>query len=126
MADAHVLAVKNLLTTRTAAGEAFFISNGEPVPFRDFCIAVWKEFGHIPPFQVRIPKELAWGFGAVAEWATWAAGGKQATLSRGSVKDACAVRYVNLEKARRVLGYRPRVGLPEALKVSCQVSREWF
>ncbi|KAF2176665.1 C-3 sterol dehydrogenase/C-4 decarboxylase-like protein [Zopfia rhizophila CBS 207.26] len=118
-ADAHVLAVCNLLATGTAAGEAFFITNGGPVAFRDFCIAVWKEFGHIPPFQVNIPKGLAWGLGLMAEWATWVTGA-QATLSRRAVKDATAVRYVSLVKARRILGYKPRVNLPEALKVACQ------
>ena len=42
VADAHVLAVENLLTTRTATGEAIFISNEEPIPFRDFGLQVWK------------------------------------------------------------------------------------
>ncbi|KAF2198023.1 C-3 sterol dehydrogenase/C-4 decarboxylase-like protein [Delitschia confertaspora ATCC 74209] len=118
-ADAHVLAVRNLLTAGTAAGEAFFISNGEPVAFRDFCVAVWKEFGHVPPVQVRIPKSLAWGLGAVAEWVSWVVGGTT-TLSRGSVKDATAVRYVSMQKARRVLGYQPRVGLSEGVKITCE------
>lgn len=46
VADAHVQAVENLLATCTAAGEAIFISNEQPIPFRDFCLAVWKEFGY--------------------------------------------------------------------------------
>jgi len=121
VADAHVLAVQNLLGKGTAAGEAFFISNGEPVPFRDFCVAVWKEFGHYPPFELRIPKDLAVGMGAVAEWLGWALG-RKTSLSRGSVRDACAVRYVSIEKARKVLGYQARVSLPEALNITCEVS----
>ncbi|KAL9069078.1 MAG: hypothetical protein Q9161_005725 [Pseudevernia consocians] len=51
VADAHVLAVENLLSTRTAAGEAIFISNEEPIPFRDFCLEVWKNFGHYPSYE---------------------------------------------------------------------------
>lgn len=35
--DAHILAVKNLMISRTAAGKAFFIQNNEPITFRDFC-----------------------------------------------------------------------------------------
>ncbi|OCK84146.1 C-3 sterol dehydrogenase/C-4 decarboxylase-like protein [Lepidopterella palustris CBS 459.81] len=119
VADAHLLAVSNLLTTRTAAGEAFFVSNGQPVPFRDFCVAIWAEFGHVPPWEARIPRAVAWALGGVAEWVTWLTG-SQATLSRGSVKDACGVRYANLEKARRVLGYEPTVGLAEGVKIACQ------
>lgn len=121
VADAHVLAVKNLVSAHpTAAGQTFFISNGEPVPFRDFCLAVWKGFGHIPPFQIQIPKGLAWTLGCLAECMTWVMG-TQATLSRGSVKDACAIRYANLNKARRLLGYVPRIGLEEGIKEACQV-----
>ncbi|KAL8656002.1 MAG: hypothetical protein Q9210_000538 [Variospora velana] len=67
VADAHVLAVENLLLKRTAAGQAIFISNEQPLPFRDFCLAVWKEFGHFPPFEVKIPETLATFAGLMAE-----------------------------------------------------------
>ncbi|KAI9724549.1 MAG: hypothetical protein M1812_000617 [Candelaria pacifica] len=115
-----LLAAENLMSTRTAAGEAIFISNNEPVPFRDFCLAVWANFGHTPRFEVRIPRQLAWGIGYIAEWATWVSG-TSSTLTRGSVKDACATRYSNGAKAERILGYKPRVGLVEGLRISCEV-----
>ncbi|KAF2265653.1 NAD(P)-binding protein [Lojkania enalia] len=51
-ANAHVLAVQNLLNSGTAAGQAIFITNGEPISARDFCIAIWKEFGHVPKFNI--------------------------------------------------------------------------
>ncbi|KAK5011238.1 hypothetical protein LTR60_004800 [Cryomyces antarcticus] len=120
-ADAHVLAVENLLGPKTAAGEAFFISNQEPVPFRDFCLAVWAEFGHVPPYQVHIPATVAWFAGYLAEWATRLTG-SSATLSRGSVKDACGTRYASGQKAKKALGYSPRIGLVDAVRLSCQVS----
>lgn len=44
------------------------------------------------------------------------------TLSRGSVGDACAMRYVSGEKARRVLGFENVVGLEESIRQSCVVS----
>ncbi|KAK4974099.1 hypothetical protein LTR66_011077 [Elasticomyces elasticus] len=120
-ADAHVLAVENLLSSHpTAAGEAFFISNQEPIYFRDFCLACWKEFGHVPKWQIRIPANLAWFAGWVAEWTTWCTG-KEATLSRGSVEDAVGTRYANGQKARQFLGYVPKVGMAEAIKLSCKV-----
>jgi sterol-4alpha-carboxylate 3-dehydrogenase (decarboxylating) len=120
VADAHVLAVENLLTTATAAGEAFLITNGEPMPFRDFCLAVWANFGHVPKFQVTIPVSVASVVGFIAERATWLLG-TQATLSRGSVRDYTQTAYANISKARRVLGYEPRVGLDEGLKIACEV-----
>ena len=120
VADAHVLAVRNLLGPKTAAGEAFFITNGEPVPFRDFCLAVWANFGHVPKYQIRIPVAVAWFVGLVAEWATWLFGA-QATLSRGSVQDYTQTAYADIRKANSILEYRARVGLNEGLKISCDV-----
>lgn len=118
VADAHVLAAENLLSTRTAAGEAILISNEEPIPFRDFCLEVWKNFGHYPSFEVHIPVSLAALSGYIAELVTWVTG-TPTTLSRGSVLDACGTRYCNGEKARKVLGYKPRVGIEEGIRISC-------
>ncbi|OAL53432.1 C-3 sterol dehydrogenase/C-4 decarboxylase-like protein [Pyrenochaeta sp. DS3sAY3a] len=118
IADAHVLAVGNLLNSGTAAGQAFFISNGEPVSARDFCIAVWKEFGHVPPWSVHVPERLGWWLGAASEVAAWLTG-VEGPLNRGVVSEACRERYVCVGKARRVLGYEPRVGLEEGIRRSC-------
>jgi sterol-4alpha-carboxylate 3-dehydrogenase (decarboxylating) len=125
VADAHVLAIRNLLGPATAAGEAFFITNGEPITARDLCIAIWKEFGHVPPFQVGVPEGLAWWLGLGAECWSWVSG-TRGTFSRGIILDATKSRYVSISKAKRVLGYEPRVTLPEALKISCQVSWTLF
>lgn len=121
VADAHVLAIENLLSSRTAAGEVFFIQNNEPIAFRDFCIAIWAHFGHIPPYEVRIPESLAYLAGLVSEMVTWLMG-TTATLSRGSVRDACAIRYANGTRAKNILGYEARIGIEEAVRLSCEVS----
>ena len=47
IADAHILAAENLLSSKTAAGEIFFIQNNEPVTFREFSLEIWKNFGHV-------------------------------------------------------------------------------
>ena len=91
------------------------------MPFRDICLAVWRECGHFPPFEIHIPKTVAAIFGFLAEVVTYMTG-TSTTLSRGSVLDACAIRYCNGEKARRLLGYKPRVGLEEGIRISCAVS----
>lgn len=124
VADAHVLAVENLLSTKSAAGEAIFISNEEPVPFRDFCLEVWKNFGHYPSYQVHIPVSIASLLGFLAELMTWVTG-TPATFSRGSVNDACGTRYCSGEKARKILGYKPRVGIEEGIRISCKVRLSW-
>lgn len=156
VADAHVLAVENLLCTQsrwemdggggggggnggsgvssvrcgsngagTAAGETFFIQNNEPISFREFSLAVWKEFGHFPPpLEIPIPEGLGWVLGLLAEAFTRITG-TPTTLSRGSVRDAVSMRYASGAKASSVLGYYPRVGLEAGIKRSCQVSGGW-
>ncbi|EXJ81455.1 hypothetical protein A1O3_07747 [Capronia epimyces CBS 606.96] len=140
VADAHVLAVENLLSSQarrhngvsnvdesgkgaeTAAGETFFIQNNEPISFREFSLAIWKEFRHYPPvWEIPIPESLGWVLGLLAEGWTRISG-TPATLSRGSVMDACAMRYASGDKAQRVLHYHPRVGLEDGIRRSCQVS----
>ncbi|KIW12415.1 hypothetical protein PV08_09692 [Exophiala spinifera] len=145
VADAHVLALANLLGVGSrreepqadmneqlpeiggngvpsAAGETFFIQNNEPISFRDFSLAVWKEFGHYPPWlEIRIPEGLGWILGLVAEVFTRISG-TPTTLSRGSVMDAVAMRYASGDKASRILGYHPRTGLEVGIRKSCRVS----
>ena len=115
-----MLAAENLLSSKTAAGEAFFISNNEPIPFRDFCLAIWAQFGHYPRFEIYIPESLAIFVGTLAEWTSWLMG-NPTTLSSGSVMDACGTRYCNGAKARKILGYEPRVGIEEGIRISCEV-----
>ncbi|THW28049.1 NAD(P)-binding protein [Aureobasidium pullulans] len=123
IADAHLLALDNLLSTTpipaSAAGEAIFVSNQQPVYFRDFMLAIWEEFDHVPPFQLVVPTPLAWVAGLAAEIKTWVTGAKASTLSRGSVRDAVGTRYASNEKARRVLGYYPRVDFVDAVRLAC-------
>jgi sterol-4alpha-carboxylate 3-dehydrogenase (decarboxylating) len=115
-----------LKSSRTAAGEAFFIQNNEPITFRDFCLAVWAHYGHIPPFELHIPERLAYLVGLVSEALAWVTG-RTTTISRGSVRDACAVRYANGESARRILGYEARVGIEDGIRMSCEVrNQDWF
>lgn len=90
--------------------------------FRAFCLAVWAAFGHVPKFEVTIPSGVAYWMGWISEWVDWLKG-SEGPLTRGSIKDATQTEYVSIDKARRILGYDPRVKLPEAVKTSCQVSK---
>lgn len=116
---AHVLAIENLLTTKTGAGHVFFISNQEPVYFWDFLVYVWAQFGHIPRYRFRIPVSVAWLVGFIFECITRLTGGLS-TLDRGSVKDGVRTQYSNNDKARSILGYEPKVGLAQGVRLSCE------
>ena len=64
---------------------------------------------------------MAYLAGWMAEILTWASG-STTTLSRGSVGDACSVRYASGDKAKKILGYEARVGIEDAIRLSCEVS----
>lgn len=123
VAHAHVLAAQNLLNSQTAAGQAFFITNGEPTTLRDLCLAVWKQFGHVPKWEVKVPEGVAWGLGYMAEWVSWIAR-TEGYFCRGTVSDGSRTRYASIDKARRLLRYHPKVGLDEGVKRSCEAYRK--
>ena len=107
----------------SAAGQAILISNDAPITFRDFMLAIWAEFDHVPAWSVAIPEGVAWWAGLLAEAWSWVRGGRErTTLCRGSCKDAYGTRYACLDRARWVLGYQPRVSLDDGIRISCAVS----
>lgn len=98
------------------AGEAFFITNGQPIPFWDFPRALWKRVGHVdPPGSVRtLSKSVGQALGFASEWWSWLVG-KDPLFTRYKVTYTASARYYNIEKARRVLGYEPVVPLEEGI-----------
>lgn len=110
------------------AGQAFFITNGEPVYFWDVIRFVYAALD--PPTEegrkraAGKPWVIPRAFGMVLAYLAevWAWGiGKEAGFTRYRVKYSCATRYHNIERARRVLGYEPEVGLEEALRRTVEV-----
>ncbi|BGP17503.1 hypothetical protein JCM10213_008236 [Rhodosporidiobolus nylandii] len=98
------------------AGQAFFITNGEPVPFWDFPRAVWAEYNrHEPRFTVALPAVVGLALAAVGE-AIMGLMGKTPNLTKGKIVYSTVNRFYNIEKARRILGYEPIVGLEEGIK----------
>lgn len=110
------------------AGQVFFITNGEPVYFWDFARLIWLALDP-PAEQVSerasravwvIPRPFGMVLGYLAETWAWLIG-KEAGFTRYRVGYSCATRYHNIEKARRVLGYEPEVGLEEGVRRMVEV-----
>lgn len=128
VAYGHLLAVQALLhthrmlptiplDTERVDGEAFFITNGQPVYFWDFARAVWHEAGDRRPLSAvwRLDKDFAFAVGAVFEWVFWFLGRKP-NVTRQQVRYSTYQKYHNIDKARRRLGYRPLVDLDEGIR----------
>jgi len=105
------------------AGQAFFITNGEPVYFWDFPRRLWRllapdTYPSREPFVM--PKLVGFAVATLAEWWGWLSG-REPTFTRFRVTFTCAHRWHNIEKARRVLGYEPQVGLEEGMRRTVEV-----
>jgi sterol-4alpha-carboxylate 3-dehydrogenase (decarboxylating) len=132
IAHGHVLALIALLETRKMLptvpldtervdGEAFFITNGQPVYFWDFARAVWHEAGDRRPLSSvwHLSADTAWAIGTVLEWAFWMVG-KTPNLTRAQVRYSSMSKYHSINKARTRLGYSPIVSLGEGIKRGVQ------
>lgn len=106
-------------------GEAYFISNGEPMDFFDFVGRVLDGLG-LPPIRGRVPFAIAFGAAAVAErWQAMrgAPMGAEDGLSTFAVRYMCTHHYFSIAKAQRDLGYAPRVDLDEGIRRTCDYLR---
>ncbi|KAK1231161.1 erg26, C-3 sterol dehydrogenase [Marasmius sp. AFHP31] len=102
------------------AGQAFFITNGEPCYFWDMPRCIWRKLdamfpGHLTSrrrmvLSSSVGLAVAWA----SEWWGWVVG-KEPALTKFKVTYSCVNRWHNIEKARRVLGYEPQVGLQEGV-----------
>jgi nucleoside-diphosphate-sugar epimerase len=108
------------------AGQAYFITNGEPMGFWEFVSAVLVEL-KLPPIRYTIPYAVAYGAAAVSETLeTWRGGelGKEDNLSRFAVRYLCTHHYFSVAKARRDLGYEPKISIAEGIRRTAAHLRE--
>ena len=116
-ATAHVLAARALLTERDDPllkidGEAFFISDGRPLPYWDFLRMIWAAAGDRTPLEEIqvIPAWFMLGLASTVDWAYYifTLGQKRPkTLTRFIIEYTCLQRTFSIEKARKRLGYTP-------------------
>lgn len=133
VAHAHCLAALALIRTsqlktiptshERVDGEAFMITNDEPVYFWDFARAVWKAAGSDKGTEHVwvIGYDTGMALGAALEWVMWAVG-RKSKLTRREVKYSSMTRYYDCSKAKKRLGYRPLVSLQEGITRGVQ----WF
>jgi sterol-4alpha-carboxylate 3-dehydrogenase (decarboxylating) len=125
MTDAVLLADEALAEgglNSVAAGQAYFITNGEPMPFWDFIRKVAARLGY-PPVKYTAPKSLVYAIAAVKEGIDTLKGGTlnaEDGLTRFAIRYMCTHHYFSIEKARRDLGYNPSVSVEEGIERTCR------
>lgn len=108
------------------AGQVFFITNGEPTYFWDFPRMIWNQLDEYFPTKrkprsiIKLSKSVGLAAATGSEWFGYLTG-RDVTFTKFKVTFSCATRYHNIEKARRILGYEPIVGVEEGVKRTVEV-----
>lgn len=121
LVDALLLADERLSLDSKIAGQAYFITNGEPRPFFDFVGDVLRELG-MPPIVGAVPFPVAYAAAAVKEGLDTLRGGTlnaEDGMTRFAVRYMVKHHYFNIDKARRDLGYVPKISLREGIRLTC-------
>ena len=119
VADAHLDAF-DALERGKGAGQAYFISQGEPVDLWPWLNSILEGLGQ-PPLTQKIPLPLAYGIGALCE-GVWKVLRRRTDppITRFVAVELAKDHYFDIRKAQHELGYRPRVPMNEALKLTIQ------
>jgi 3beta-hydroxy-delta5-steroid dehydrogenase/steroid delta-isomerase len=112
--DAHLLAARKLCEApESVGGQAYFVTDGEPVNGISWFRPLVEGLGHPWP-RIRIPGRALYGVAFLLEWIHFL-GGPAPALTRRGVLNVSRDGTFRIDKARDQLGYVPRVRAPEGL-----------
>lgn len=116
MVDALMLSADALEHKPEAAGQVFFITNGEPARVWDFVNSIIQIAGH-PPVQKRIPERAAiFAAGFSERFRTLFKITSEPFMTRNAIRELCTNHWFDISKARDILGYHPKISYAEGFK----------
>lgn len=115
-AAAHLNALDRLAPGAACAGHAYFITQDEPMPQRDFINAMLAVAG-LPPCEKSIHPRVAWLAGAFLE-VVWRVLGRSEDppMTRFLAEQLATAHWYNIAAARRDLGYCPAISVAAGLE----------
>jgi nucleoside-diphosphate-sugar epimerase len=109
VADAHILAAINLETVGTAAGQAFFISQGEPVVLWDWINELFCRVA-IPPVRKQVSFNAAYRVGRLMEWIyNLLRLQDEPQMTRFLAEQLAMSHWFSIAKAERIFSYSPKI-----------------
>lgn len=113
---AHLLAAENLQISGTAAGQAFFVGQQEPVVLWNWINALFERVG-IAPVTCRVPFSLAYAAGAVMEAAyTALRKDEEPHMTRFVAHQLARSHWFSHKRLHEVLGYREQVSTQQGVE----------
>lgn len=113
VADAHILAADS----PKSAGQIYFISQGEPVVPWALLQDLFSKL-NIPPIKRRIPYKLAYVGGAILEFLfkIFRIRSKEPLITRFLASELSKSHYFDISKAKKDIGYEPKINLEDGLE----------
>ena len=116
VADAHVLAAENLHSDASAAGNAYFISQGEPVSLWGWINDLFQRL-NVEPVKKKVNDKSAYIIGTLLEGIyMWLGLEKEPPMTRFLAEQLAKSHWFSIDNARNDLGYEPRVSTSEGLE----------
>lgn len=115
VAEAHMLAAQNLEEEATAAGRAYFISQGEPVNLWNWINELFERLS-IPPVTEKISYQKAYAAGAALEFFyTLFRVQQEPRMTRFLAEQLSKSHWFSIKNAKNDLGYEPTVSNEEGM-----------
>lgn len=116
VADAHILAARNLVFSKTAAGQAFFISQGEPVVLWEWINDLFQKIS-IQPVRKHVSFKTAYRVGTVLEWLyNLLRLESEPQMTRFLAEQLAMSHWFSIAKAETILNYSPKVSTSEGVE----------
>lgn len=116
-ARAHLLAMETLLgTDRELNGQALFITDGQPVACWDWISRILNT-AQVPIPTRSISYAAAYRLGGLCEALFWTVRSRhEPPMTRFVAAQLAVDHYFSIEKARRLIGYRPAIDVDQAFR----------
>jgi len=114
--EAHLAAADALTERGPLGGNAYFVSNGEPLPIGVLINRIVGAAG-LPPVTRHVPYRVAWAAGAVSELVYRALGREEEPLMTRFVAEQLATaHWFDISPCARDFGWTPRVSNDEGME----------